>query len=375
VDNDNELKENPFLNQPLAEMPKVDPQFYIDEFLRWLSEDYFDTAASDKIEADLIIRHKDWPKLVDSTPKLSEWDPLIVEDGFLKLKGHSNFMDRNISFPHLIFVIETLSAIKNNIESFITSYASFQQLTKLLETSEDGVYDGEVILLNDLKDQLESRILDPSKQLIPKLYHFRDHGCLMSVDLDNVNQLDIKTQEYIYEFRYSKTSSDAFSHALIEIINERLFKIQNLFRQDNTDKSTSSYQWTNTKNFLYVTELGNALKDESFIDQKTGMVDFRSIFEGSIKNPTNWIGKSVLTEILYLLYLLWEDDRFKWVNRPKRPFKNLVNCFLNDGKNFSYKYIVIDGNARNIYSQIKKGKLLPSRAKTLENILVQISKK
>ena len=105
------------------------------------------------------------------------------------------------------------------------------------------------------------------------------------------------------------------------------------------------------------------------------MVDFRSVFEGSIKNPINWMGKSVLTEILYLMYLLWEDERFKWVYRPTRPYKNLVNCFLNNGKTFSYKYLVTNGNARNIYSQIKNGKELPSRAKTIENILVQISKK
>lgn len=60
MDNDNEIRENPFLKQPLAEIPKVDPQFYIDEFLRWLSEDYFDTSASDKIPTDKTIKHKDW---------------------------------------------------------------------------------------------------------------------------------------------------------------------------------------------------------------------------------------------------------------------------------------------------------------------------
>ena len=149
MDQDNEFRENPFLKQPLAEIPKVDPEYYIDEFLRWLSEDYFDTSASDKIQVDFTIRHKDWPRLVDSTPKLSEWDPLIAEDNFLNLKGHYDFMDRNISFSHLIFVIETLSAVKYNIESFITSYASFQQLTKLLETSTDISMMGKSFFLID----------------------------------------------------------------------------------------------------------------------------------------------------------------------------------------------------------------------------------
>lgn len=375
MDNDNEFRENPFLNQPLAEIPKVDPQFFIDEFLRWLSEDYFDTSASDKILTDTTTIHKDWPRLIDSNPKLYEWDPFIVEDDFLKLKGRYNFIDREISYSHLIFIIETLSAIKNKLESFITSYASFQQLTKLLEISGDGIYEGESLLLNRLKDQIQSRILDQSKQLIPKLYHFRDHGCLMSVDLDHVNHLDIKTQDYIYEFRFSKTSSDAFAHVLIEIINERLIKIQNLFRLNDTDKSTSSYQWKNITNFQYVAELGNALKSKGFIDPGTRMVDFRALFEGHIKNAINWIGESTLSEILYLMYLLWEDERFKWVTEPKQHYKNLANCFLNNGTKFTYKYLVIDGNAKSLYIKIKNGKELPKRAKTIENILVQISMK
>ncbi len=75
------------------------------------------------------------------------------------------------------------------------------------------------------------------------------------------------------------------------------------------------------------------------------------------------------------MYLLWEDERFKWVKRPTRPYKNLVICFLNNGIKFSYKHVVTNGNARSIYSQIKNGKGLPSRAKTIENILVIISKK
>jgi len=75
---------------------------------------------------DKTIKHKDWPRLIDSNPKLNEWDPLIVDDNFLKLKGQYDFMDREISCSHLLFIIETLSENKYKIESFITSYASFQ---------------------------------------------------------------------------------------------------------------------------------------------------------------------------------------------------------------------------------------------------------
>jgi hypothetical protein len=369
------LNENPFLKQTLAEIPKIDPKFYIDEFLRWLSEDYFETAQSNKIQVDYTIKHKDWPRLLDSKPKLSEWDPLTKEDNIFNLVKLENMGTRNISFEHLTFVTETLTTIKHNIESFITSYASFLQLTRLLEAPTDNMYSGEIILLNRLKDVIISRINSPSNQLIPKLYHFREHGCLMSVGLNIVIPLDIKTEEYIYEFGFSKTSSDTFSHALVEIIDDRLIELRGLDRPSGNNKLTSSYQWINMQKFHLVTELGKALKKEEFIDQETRMVDFRSVFEGTIKNPVNWIGESALSEILYLMYLLWEDERFKWVTRPKRPYIDLENSFFKNGKKFSHKYLVTDGNAKTIYSQIKNHKGLPTRAKSIENILVEISKK
>ena len=375
MDKNNEFRDNPFLKQPIAEIPKVDPQFYIDEFLRWLSEDYFETSASDKIPTDKTIKHKDWPRLLDSKPKYSEWDPLTKEDNLFNLIEWDNTGNKNISYPHLIFVNSSLIAIKNNIETIIRSYASFLQLTRLLEAPTANIFSGEITLLIRLKDAIISRINSPSKQLIPKLYHFRDHGRLMSVSLDNVNSLDIKTEGYIYEFHFSKTSSDSFSHAVIEILNDRLNELQNLFRPSGKKKVTTSYQWKSMQDFHYVTKLGNALKKKGFIDKRTKMVDFRSIFEGTIKKPVNWIEEAALTEILYLMYLLWEDERFKWVIKPKQPYIHLENCFLGNGKEFSHEYLVTDSNAKTIYSNIKNHKLHPSRAESIENILVQISKK
>ena len=375
MDQKDNLGKSPFLKQPLADIPKVDPQFYLDEFLRWLSEEIFESAQSNKIPADYTIKNKDWPRLLDSKPKHSEWDPLTKEDILFNLNDWDNLGSRNISFSLLIFANATLTAIKNNIESFITSYASFLQLTRLLESTTNDIYRGETILLNRLKDKIISRINDQSKQLIPRLIHFRDQGRLMSVSLDNVNTLDKKTEEYIYEFHFSKTSSDSFSHAVVEIINNRLIELQNLSHPGEKDKSTTSYLWKSMQNFNLVTELGNALKKEKFIDQRTSMTDFKSVFEGTIKNPVNWIGESALTEILYLMFLLWEDERFNWVTRPKRPYINLENCFLKNGKEFSHKYLVTNGNAKTIYSQIKNHKGLPIRAKSIENILVEISKK
>ena len=334
MDQNDNFNISPFLKQPLAEIPTVDPQFYIDEFLRWLSEEIFNSAQSNKIPVDYTIKNKDWPRLWDSKPKHSEWDPLTKEDNLFNLNEWDNLGNRNISFSLLIFVNASLTAIKNNIETFIISYASFLQLTRLLEAPTANIFSGEITLLNRLKDTIISRINSPSKQLIPKLYHFRDHGRLMSVSLDNVNSLDIKTEDYIYEFHFSKTSSDSLSRAIVEILNDRLIALQNLNRPGGKDKSTTSYQWKSMQNFNLVTELGNALKKEKFIDQQTRMADFKSVFEGTIKNPINWIGESALTEILYLMYLLWEDERFKWLNKPRQQYINLWNCFLINGKNY-----------------------------------------
>ena len=74
MDQKDNLSESPFLKQPLADIPKVDPQFYIDEFLRWLSEEIFESAQSIKIPVDYTIKNKDWPRLLDSKPKHIEWD-------------------------------------------------------------------------------------------------------------------------------------------------------------------------------------------------------------------------------------------------------------------------------------------------------------
>ena len=375
MNHNNHFRENPLLNRPIAEIPEVDPEFYMDELLRWLSKEYLEISKSNKIAIDYTTRHEDWPKLMDSKPKHIKWDQLNREDISSNMREIKSFGNKNISTSHLIFIIQTLTTIEKNIESFITRYASFQQLTRLLESYTSNVYDGEIILINKLKDQIISQINDQSRQLIPKLYHIRDHGFLMSTNLKNVNSRDKRTEEYVYEYGFSKISSDNFSHSLVEILNQRLITIQNLERQSSDHKATTAYQWKNMQNFYLVTELGNSLKKEMFIDKETRMVDFKSIFEGTVKNHVNWIGDSALSEILYLMYLLWDDERFRWVRKPKQPYRNLCNCFHNNGKIFSSKYLVTDGNAKTIYSRIRKGTEIPIRAKIIDNIFVMISNK
>ena len=130
MDQNDNFNISPFLKQPLAEIPTVDPEFYIDEFLRWLSEEIFESAQSNKIPVDYTIKNKDWPRLLDSKPKHSEWDPLTKEDNLFNLNEWDNLGNRNISFSHLIFANASLRAIKNNIETFIISYAAFLQLNE-----------------------------------------------------------------------------------------------------------------------------------------------------------------------------------------------------------------------------------------------------
>ena len=329
--NQNDISKNdPLLNEPVAEIPKVDPEFYIDEFLRWLSDDIFNTSDTDKIEIDYKTKHKDWPKLWDSKPERGEWDPVLIDNFKISRGGIINKGKQNISDTHIIFLTNTLSAIKQNFELFIEKYASFLQLRKLLESSNNNIYEGEMMFINRLRNTLLARNRDETKQLIPRLYHYRDHGCLMSVSLENVNKLDVKIGEEVYEYGFSKTSSDNFSFVLNEILKERLITLQNPKRSGENGKKLTSYQWINIPNYDWITELGNSLRDEGFIDRKTKMTDFKSVFKGKVNNPVNWIGKSCLTEILYLFYLLWEDERYKWVEKPKQPYKNIGNCFLNN---------------------------------------------
>lgn len=376
MDQNNNHREHPFIKQPIAEIPEVDSGFYIDEFLRWLSEDFNRTLATDKIDTDYSTEHKDWPRLIDSVPKTTLWEPLIKQDLSIAPRTTMNMEERNISITHWSFLIQTLSAIKQNFELFISQYASFVQLTKLLTSSKNNIYEGEIILIKQLSDTLLSRKNDETKQLIPRLYHYRDHGYLMSVNLENVDKMDIKTGELVFEYGFSKTSSDNFTNELDKILSNRIIKLENLLRPDISDLGTStSYQWKDIQHFNRVTELGNLLKKKGFIDSETRMTDFKSVFNGEIKHPVNWIGDSTLSEILYLMFLLWENEQYRWIIKPRQPYKNLCNCFLNNGKRFSYKHLVTDGNAKTIYSRIKSGVERPAMAKIIKNILEQISKK
>jgi len=374
--NQNDISKNdPLLNEPVAEIPKVDPEFYIDEFLRWLSDDIFNTYESDKIEIDYKSKHKELPRLMYSEPEQSEWDPILIDNLKITHRGKIHKGKGNISDTHIIFLTNTLSAIKQNFELFIEKYASFLQLRKLLESSKNNIYEGEMMLINRLSNKLLARNRDEKKQLIPKLYHYRDHGCLMSVSLENVNKLDVKIGEEVYEYGFSKTSSDNFLIVLNEILKERLITLQNTNNPDENRKKFTSYLWINTPNHHWITELGNSLSREGFIDGKTKMTDFKSIFTGKINHPVNWIGESCLTEILYLFYLLWEDERYKWVEKPKQPYKNLVNCFLFNGKTLTQKYLITKGNVKNIYSSIKLGNYRPARAEEIRKILIKVSEK
>lgn len=368
-------KNNPLLNQPVAEIPKVDPKFYIDEFLKWLSDDFFKTSESDKMEIDYKTKHTDWPKLWDSKPERSEWDPVLIDNLKITRGGIINKGKGNISDTHIIFLINTLSAIKQNFELFIEKYASFLQLKKLLKSSKNNIYEGEMTLINRLNSALLARNRDETKQLIPRLYHYRDHGCLMSVSLENVDELDVKIGEVVYEYGFSKTSSDSFSFEINNILESRITTLKNLLKPQISDSNyLTSYLWVGNNTFYRITILGKSLRGEGFIDSNTKMTDFKSVFEGKVKNPVNWIGKSCLTEILYLFYLLWEDERYKWVEKPEQPYKNLVNCFLFNGKMLTQKYLIKRGNVKSIYSSIKTGNYQPARAEEIRKILIKISK-
>jgi len=376
MDKKNNHPEHPFLKHPVAEIPKVDPGFYMYEFLKWLSEEFHGTSETDKIDSDYTTEHKNWPKLRDSVPKTTLWEPLTEQDIAITPRTTINIEERNISITHWNFLYQILSVIKQNFELFISKYASYIQLTKLLESSRNNVYEGEIILIKQLLDTLLSKKNNEAKQLIPRLYHYRDHGYLMSVSLVNVNEIDIKTGEQVFEYGFSKTSSDNFTLVLDKILNNRIIKLDNLLKPDISDISPgTSYQWIDNQHFNRVTELGNLLKREGFIDSETKMTDFKSVFEGKIKNPVNWTGKSCLSEMLFLFYLLWEHENFKWLDKPRQPYRNLINCFLCNGTKLTRKNLITKGNAKTIYSRIKRGVERPSRAKIIKNILEQISKK
>jgi hypothetical protein len=127
--------------------------------------------------------------------------------------------------------------------------------------------------------------------------------------------------------------------------------LKNQAKGFKTEEDHGTYRWIDIiRTSRKITKLYNELKKKCLIDTKTELTDFRAIFTEKGKKPINWIGEGGLSEIIYMMYLLFGEKKgtIKYIERPNQPFKNLNFCFTCNGKALNRNSI------KTIYSKIKK---------------------
>ncbi|MBP7496227.1 MAG: hypothetical protein KA792_01000 [Bacteroidales bacterium] len=141
--------------------------------------------------------------------------------------------------------------------------------------------------------------------------------------------------------------------------------VENVQSKERNNKT--SYEWIDSaKDDTKVRRLFNDLKNGDFIDEETKLSDFRAIFSGNSKEPVVWTGEAGVSEIIYLLYLLWgeKEGMEKFVLKPAQPWKYIENCFcLKEGK-LNIKSV------KSLYSKYKNQNIdFPVSAEKLERIV------
>lgn len=223
----------PELSEPIETFPEVQDMQYFEELCRWLSNGYTQLFQQTYTEVDYQARHVVFPPEqfpTDQEINKQTWSPIAESE--LRLEAEPA-RDRYFtkSYPHHVFLISILEAIGRDTEEFIRIYA--KRTNKGLELKEPGGFQRCMrLLISELKMYLQQE----EKQLIPALYSTSDNGRFMSVEAPELEYTDDETKEddednrddaeAIYEFGFSKISSDSFSSRLIVCIEMKLSALE-----------------------------------------------------------------------------------------------------------------------------------------------------
>lgn len=242
---------NPFA-QPVAELPKVPSSFYFEELLSWMYNGYQHKKCAIYTDKDFITRHITFPpefkydktesefENQNQAPYEQKWDNMTLEDLSLKEEAGKDRIYHKSPALH-VFLLSILEAVKASPDKFTATFAKQRAIENLLNHGNDP-FQGERKCIELLIEELEGYLSFTDHQLIPTLYHFRDHGFIMSDDFNKLEKMDIKVEpEYTYEFGFSKLTSDNFIKQLITILHERkqvILKINNSSSKPSTNIDT-----------------------------------------------------------------------------------------------------------------------------------------
>ena len=318
------------LMQPVAELPKVSNSFYFEELLSWMYNGYQQKKCAVYTDQDFITRHVTFPpeqefnKSVESefnkinqnqAPYEQRWEGMTLED--LSLKGELAKERIYHKSPALhVFLLSILERLKGFPDEFITAYAKQRAIANLLKQENEYRFHGECKCIELLVEELENHLNNKDFQLVPTLYHFRDHGFIMSDDFSKLEKVDIKVEpEYTYEFGFSKLTSDNFIKQLITILEERkqfILKINdssskpstNIDTQDNRINCKASKEEIRSY-FLKLThkdELGKPIMSEDDVNHllNANLKDFEP--KADIKKINPNLNQANLRYFVYQFY-------------------------------------------------------------------------
>jgi hypothetical protein len=293
--------------------------FYFSELLSWLDNRTEPIGSPIYTKRDYFRRYDIFPPDPDERKKpYTEFWP-VINTWDLKIEK-KKAMDRTYqkSPSHHVFLITMLELVKDYPEDLIEMYAREKGLTKILDS--DPI-DGEVkcleLLINDLKIYLENK----RRQLIPLLYHGHPGGIFMSADLEVVAKGPKPDPEAMYEFGFSKESSDAFTTVLINQLTERLEFVKRM-AQPSSEKANQP-EVKRAEPFVE----GQALRsfEDLFYDPEWPGMIINTLKKFNIVDKNgNWVGLTERsTEILALIDVLVEK---RYIRKHKQTEMGRIFC-------------------------------------------------
>ena len=170
---------------------------------------------------------------------------------------------------------------------------------------------------------------------------------------------------------YLTTSID-----LLKEIDIRESVLKNDFgKKENSSEIKSEnvpygFQWNKLEDFKRkrINDLISEFKKSGIISKDSSTSEFKKIFTKKCSEPKlNFIGKeNAVANLLYFMYLLWDDPEMKRVNVIHHRFSLLKKCFLTNHQIISNKNRTLSS----LYSQIKKKETRVKHGALIRSILI-----
>jgi hypothetical protein len=316
-----DYKYNPLLNTPIAEFP--DPAkltlFYIEEFLSWLSNakkpSNEDLYATDDYEIKYFIFPPDPEAEKHLQPVKTILRSIKNEELYHKRFTYEQ-LSYNLNTHQFLYLL--LNAIQNNITEFLRQYAKNHSLLEHYPDPKNL----ERIFIKRIQKELQEIFEDDSLQLIPKLFHHRDHGIIMTCNISKPEDLEKPVgPDRFYEFGFSKETSNSFIQALLEILLKRQNLLDDLYLKENQQEKIK-FNLNVDELCLFILELAN----EGIIaveKDRSGKIIFRSLAH-LIEKHLSSIGQEGLSarnieNTLYKHRGFYADN----INKLKRVLKKI----------------------------------------------------